>query len=459
MNSYVRDFARSVDATLLSGEAALNEGGDILQVSGLTSIEVSSLAGLASKAGLTWTAEDSSSAQLREGDVFDPAFAPFRFTIEKPAREDTKVIYTIAGLRRWLEDGEGGHTWMHVLSESPFHTWGRRFVVWGQSVPPYAIRQRECTSPIDLVRQSGEPSVPNDIRPWIVDGPSTHYPINDPVFNAWAEVSVGISRRVLANEILVDGTLVFSGPPRFKVSDTQVSSLDIGMLRDLQAALRWVFDDMPQTETRHGLLSSEIARVSERKNNSISADDIVRAIEGAKIAFQIMLSDVGRDSLKAIGELRKSVTEEIGKFADATRQVASAMAGAVFLGLGVIAAKLSSNINQYISALLVLVLLLYVISIVASSNHFLKINERIRSEWKNRYYKFLGDNDYVEFVIKPLDAARRGFQFVAWISVILSVLLAVGVVCFVNITPVEVANSIGTSKGAMSNSATPADGS
>ena len=119
-----------------------------------------------------------------------------------------------------------------------------------------------------------------------------------------------------------------------------------------------------------------------------------------------------RDRTKQAPDL----TEEINKTADTARQLATAVAGAVFLGLGVVAARVTSSAPPTILIALSLVLGAYVGAIIYTSAHYMGLQEDLRSDWKQRFFSFLGTEDYRKLVTDPLAAAKKGFVIVSWIA-------------------------------------------
>ncbi|MGN8119949.1 hypothetical protein [Labrys sp. 22185] len=131
--------------------------------------------------------------------------------------------------------------------------------------------------------------------------------------------------------------------------------------------------------------------------------------------------------------MRKAVSEEINKTADTARQLATAVAGAVFLGLGVVAARVTSTAPPAILIALSVVLGAYVGVIIFASTHFMWLQDRLRSDWKQRFFSFLGTDDYKKLVTTPLEEAKHGFMVVSWIAGIISATMVLGVILFVTI--------------------------
>src|SRR5690606_34146072 len=140
----------------------------------------------------------------------------------------------------------------------------------------------------------------------------------------------------------------------------------------LQASAAWVFDNDREAESRHILLANEIARAS---NNGTEfsrcfGTQISDCLSGAKITYQMMLSDLSRDTLKALGDLRKVITEETAKVTDVTRQLIGGVSAALAVGFGLIATRLSTNTNPWLIAAVMILVAVYVAVIIYSGLQF-----------------------------------------------------------------------------------------
>ncbi|UJQ94137.1 hypothetical protein [Mariluticola halotolerans] len=428
MSLSLKKFGRRLDTLSAENRVLLNEGVDSIVLSELSAADATEVAELIADAGLTWNGENAADGSVASGEEFDSALEPYRFTVDKPAMEQVAVLFTLVGLGQWLERDLPSIGWKHIQTKQPFNTLARRFLTWDDKSQPKAqeIRRPE---PRNLVRESGDPSVPSRIDPWLLDIPLSLMPLGDPVFDEWARYSIQVARRCLASEILADGTIVYAGPPKMKVDgkvDLQVSK---DLLFQFQRALRWVYETEHQSEIRHSLLGAELSRHS--LAGDITAATLESSIEGAKIAYRLSLSDLSKDSLKAIADVRKAVTEEINKTADTARQLTTAVAGAVFLGLGVVAARVTSNAPPAILIALSFVLAAYIGAIIFASAHYMRLQEDLRSDWKQRYFSFLGVKDYEKLVTAPLAAAKKGFVIVSYIAGFISAAMVIGVIILV----------------------------
>src|SRR3546814_5084282 len=119
-----------------------------------------------------------------------------------------------------------------------FNPWGG-----GDVFAPAAVTK----SPLDVVREASEARlVPADIRKWLLRGDVTNALWRDKAFQTFATVSAPALVRSLASEVVGQGAVVFSGPPRLNIAlpkNDLVQELDLEGYRNLQAAVSWVYED------------------------------------------------------------------------------------------------------------------------------------------------------------------------------------------------------------------------
>jgi hypothetical protein len=155
------------------------------------------------------------------------------------------------------------------------------------------------------------------------------------------------------------------------------------------------------------------------------------ALEGARIAYQFGVTEQSKDTLKALSDLRKAVSDEAAKLSETTRSLGAAVVGAVFGNIALIVARLTLPANaQFVGAaavLLGLVLTIYVGATIGSGVQFLRIQRDLRRDWKDRLYRFLSTEEYQAMVNRPAERAERSFKIAAWCGggMCLGLLLAV----------------------------------
>jgi len=226
----------------------------------------------------------------------------------------------------------------------------------------------------------------------------------------------------------VNSDIDFAGPPKITLEGVGVyepARLGSDAFFALQSAVKWVYDLDREVETRKKLFGIEFARSVKNRGKAYVAfsEGCSDALEGAKIAHQFGLAEVSRDALKSMADLRKSVADETTKIADATRQLSLSIAGAMFYGLGLIAARLGSVANPYLLDAMAAVGLGYVAAIIWITHRNLKQQADLRKRWRGKFYDFLRTDDYRIMVTEPVEESEGSLRFAMKCAGTLSLLL------------------------------------
>lgn len=368
-------------------------------------------------------------------DNLSEAFAPFRVTFDKPQRADgSLIILTNSGFATFLRSSHPANNWRVARIGVTLHTRGRTFMSWDA--------QDTCTvgavtkSPRALVRETAaQRQAPEDIRPWIVVDET--YAFNDAASRTWADACVIANLNAVPDEIESNtGNLKFKGPPRLSLScndaaDGPFAQLGLEAFRKLQQVVNWIYENEREAEVRHLLFSAEIARSGGGIDDAFVRlkRDCSAAFDGAKIAYQMSISDLGKDTLKALSDLKKSVTEDTSKIADATRQTVTAVASALAVGFGLLAARVASAASPWLVFGVMIIVALYVGAIVYSGYSFILLQRKLRVDWQPRLYRFLSDEDFMRMVKTPSADAETVFFWTAKIGIAAIILLLIAFGC------------------------------
>lgn len=347
--------------------------------------------------------------------------APFRVVVRKPPAPAGCVrLLTDSAFREWLLH-EADASWCQVARLSgAFDTQAVRFTPWTAAGDDF-LAADQTASPRSLVRDhSRNPAAPLDIRPWLLSDVEVAYYDNSS-FRIWMSQATKNIFYSLPDEIdSVLGALKFKGPPRLtlEVSPeplTSVNELQPQGFKDLQRATRWVFDNAREAEMRHVLLATEIARsgVSSSSAGLYLREHIAAALDGAKIGYQASLSQLSADTLKALADLRKAVTEETAKVTEATRQISGAVAAALAIGVGLMAARVTSSASSTLIAAVMVVAAAYVGMVVLSGVQFARLQKGLRKGWQPRLYRYLPPSEYETLVLSP---TRKAETALFWVS-------------------------------------------
>lgn len=428
-------------------KALISEGAMSLVASNLSAETTLEVVRSAAKGGWPFSIADSHGTEYGIEEV-DADFEPFRVALEKPlsseqSASDDLFIATEVGYRGFLRKGHSASCWRILGLTSAFSTRARIYCGWKESLPLMASPATKA--PRLLVKESANVrTVPEDVRHWLL---AEGYALksSDPFQVIWAAYALNYLTRCFANEIDSTGTtLIFKGPPKLNLTISHVADggeqESLASFEVVQEAAGWVFDSAREAEVKHILLSTEIARSG--RADGLAGDyfrEYLRgALDCAKIAYQMAVSEITKDTLKSLGELRKAVTEETSKATDATRQAVAAIATALTVGLGLIAARLTVQINPYLISLVMCVAFGYTLMSVVSGRKFITIQQKVRHDWQPKLYRFLSGEEYRKMVTEPISEVEKLFNRVSRLGLSMLGVSAIGVVIFAFVYEVPV---------------------
>lgn len=422
------------------GRALISESASTLIVSRLRLDAMHLVTEAATRAGWQFLVADSQGTECDPADT-DEDYEPFRVDLQKPAPAsqatgDHLYLATLIGFKTFLKRGHPATHWHLLGLNTSFMTRARAYGGWEDE---RAYEDSPASkSPRLLVKESATVrTVPEDVRHWLLAEGQTLQ--SDDTFHlVWAMEAFDALSRCLANEIDATGNrLTFKGPPKLNLdfANESAEAADSPRFSDfevVQDAAAWVFDNTREAEIKHILLSAEIAR-SGRADGQMTEyfrEYLAAALECAKIAYQMAVSEITKDALKSLGDLRKAVTEETSKATDATRQAVAAIATALTVGVGLIATRLTLQINPFLISVVMAVALCYTAMNVFSGWKFIDIQKRLRKEWQSKLYRYLSTVEYKKMVADPIDDAERMFSRASLVGLSILSAVAIGVIAF-----------------------------
>jgi hypothetical protein len=429
-------------------QALLTEGDTSLTVSGLTAASASKVVQAATKAGWQIGIFDKEGNDYEEAELSDE-IGSFRINIQKPSRTpnellDTLYVVTHQGFSDFLENGHPARKWKLLHLVTAFSCQSRIFGNWDT---PLTLNERPATKPPRLlVKESATTrEVPEDVRQWLLDEGST-LAENEFLHQLWAAHAFVALSRCVANEVDQQGNkLIFKGPPKLslefiKDQKPTAGSVLLASFQPLHDAALWVYESTKDAEAKHILLATEIAR-SGRSDGEVLTyfnEHLSSAFECARIAYQMSISEITKDTLKSLGDLRKAITEETSKATDATRQTIAAISTAMTVGVGLIAARLAVGIQPTLIATVMLIVFSYTALVAHTGWGFIKIQRALRKEWQSKLYRFLSTDEYKKMVGDPAADSERAFALTALGGLFCLSLLVIGVVYFgFNLEPIK----------------------
>lgn len=418
---FIENLAARLDA--LDGEGAfVTEAEGAVTVSNLDAAYAQEVLQLTEKLGWAARAYDGADNEWTDGQL-DEAYEPFRIVLDKPQGPNGALrLLTNTGFAAWLERDDGHKHWEIARLPKSINAQGVCFTPWDVA-PEETAADAPQRSPRMLVREFiGQREVPIGLERWLLRD-NLELPLTDAAVAVWVNAATRKLMLVLPDAFDAETrTLRFKGPPRLDLkmpsSDDDVTQTikDEGWLA-LQEAVRWVFEIERETEMRHILLATELARCGNSGDDALAYFhvNLADAHEAARIAYQVQLAGISSDALKTLSELRRSVTDETAKVADATRQIITAVAGALAIGVGLIAARLTTTTSPLVITLIMVIAGAYVAITILSGVLFALLQRRVRTEWQPRLYRFLSKQDYAALVGGPARTAENAL----WLSSLL----------------------------------------
>lgn len=417
-------------------QALITEGNLTLIVSDLSAETARSIKKAAVTAAWSFTIYDCASSETDVDDE-DEDFGPFRVELEKPlpeahVQEQALYVATEVGFKAFLVNGHSAARWHLLGLTQPFNTRARAYCGWGEG--SNYTESQATKSPRLLVKESATVrKVPEDVRHWLLEEGHV-LDEADPLHMLWAGQAFGALSRCFANEIDTSGSkLTFKGPPKLNLTIREAvegsPSISLKDFEVVQEAAAWVFDNAREAEVKHILLSAEIAR-SGRADGEVQEyfrENLAAALDCARIAYQMAVSEITKDTLKSLTDLRKAVTEETSKATDATRQAIAAISTALTVGLGLIAARLTLQINPYLISIVMAVAVGYTVLNVMSGRKFINIQRKLRKDWQPKLYRFLSEAEFKKMVGDPIEQAEGLFYKVSCRGIAMLGVAALGI--------------------------------
>ena len=425
----VPDLATKLD-TLDAAGSFVTEAESVITVSDVPLSETREVARHCDGLGWKVTFQDKRENKWSSDELAEE-YAPFTIIIQKPdAPADVLRLVSNAGLLDWLSRADDRRVWQIGSLQTAFRTFAIAFEPWdSRSLEPH--QHVETRAARRLVREATViRQVPESINRWLLSEPED-FPTDDGAAATWANLAAFKLTLVLPTEL--DGErqiLRFNGPPRLDLKVPSelseiLANLSMEGFLSLQAAVDWVFEIEREAEMRHILLATELARSrgSEDVTETFLKENIADALAGAKTAYQMQLAGMSGDALKALSELRKAISEDTAKTADGTRQIITAVAGALAVGVGMIAARLSGTVNPDLLKIVLGLAATYVAITILSGALLTRLQRKTRKAWQPRLYRFLPTSDYDALVSNPAKTAERTLLGASVLGVVAIILM------------------------------------
>ncbi|CAA2158976.1 hypothetical protein MBRA_04218 [Methylobacterium brachiatum] len=350
-----------------------------------------------------------------------------RVTLTYAPQDGAEHLFTPEGWRSLLLDADRAcrvSTVRLAFLGAPdgFRTRGHTVEPWIDAPARAPIQDpRPEAGPRRVVRsQSPELMAPPRIEPYVAGAAK----VEGPAALAWREAAGKMIALSLPNELYRDGAtpmaMLAGQPPRKLVLGDGGPGAD--GFDAQQAAAAWVYLEGADVEVRHTFLSAELSRewTAGESFRAGLPKRIAPALDSARLLYKAHLRAGSKDTLKALSDLRKTLSDEVQKLLQQSRDLSAAVwrdvavaIGALIVRLAIDAAKGGGSGGAGFAWLYVVVAayvgISYAVS-VSTNRRFLGVVEASRSAWRTKLYGFLDDADYDALADGPLAGAMAAYR-------------------------------------------------
>ena len=105
------------------------------------------------------------------------------------------------------------------------------------------------------------------------------------------------------------------------------------------------------------------------------------------------------------------------------KALTTAIAVAIATGIGLVATRSTSTGDPRVLSSVAGIVALYLIAVTLSGWQYLRLQKRLRAQWRQRLYRFIPSEDYAAMVTKPAAEAERPYHFMGVIGLMIAVAL------------------------------------
>lgn len=369
-----------------------------------------------------------------------------RLEISKPWKDGVAYFFTEEGFSRELKNSQftGTISLAFIAADfEPFRSAGCKFDMWSAFAPKPDLVPVVRTSPKKYVRDIGVNVLPSCAEFWIADGDA---PRKSAVYDHWSEAAAQLLPLMIVNEVWsLDGKLLVTvkGPRKRELECQREMALSEAGFRSLSEAVKWVYENPREIEVKHTLLTNEICREWPPEVNILGVGItiiIAEALESSKRAYQAHVHEKTKDMLKALADLRKSISEETARTSQQTRDLIAGLWRDFVVAIGAIGLRLASGQSGGALALstatrlfMIGIAMFLVVSVALTfiNNYKLRRSGSMgREVWHQKIHDVLSSKDFSDLTRVPLHEVDVAYRITASVVAVSYVVLLVAVVGF-----------------------------
>lgn len=424
--AFGREYARLVAELARSPNAALSETPEECRVDDVTCGDAAALARIAAAARLA-TSEGFGDIRAYGSisDEIDLATCLF----EDVAAERLAVVLSKARSSGWcyfVTERGFGMALDDRLVASPLAIWiasdFQPFSTATLTVSPWdGPRVHEPNAermerPRKFVRDLTHGRAPLEIAPWVLNEvPSDR----SGAFTAWCEKAVERLAYSIPGEIRIvegDQKVVLKGPRAAPIPVAPPrSEWATGIIQELTEAVTWVYALPREAEARFQFLNNHLS-LDWREGSSWPSgltETLPGSLAGAREAYAFHLQDQSKDALKSLGDLRKSLQDEVAKAQSATRDLLSSLWRDLAVAGVVLALKAPIGATPALRWVTIATAVLLGVSLgftLFANRRFTALADEARAAWRRKLYAFVSDADWLVLVERPLGRGKRVYR-------------------------------------------------
>lgn len=334
-------------------------------------------------------------------------------------------LFTIEGWRTFLLQDNKLCQYKHIYGL--FITEGFQTISWHVN-PWKEIQPLKADDETAIIKPSVTKSIikcystaflpPDAITPWILE---TSGEKTDEAMKLWKLLGCRELSKCFVNELFFAEKMMvgLAGKPPRKIAfgDETAALLAFDII---QEAAKWIFLEGNETELKHTFLSSELAREWPADLNFCEGMmlRLPSALESARLMYKAHIRIGGKDTMKSLGDLRKTLAEDTQKIIQQSRDLSSSLWKDMALVISVLVVRYSLDAVKSVGLqkIYTLVFCGIAVYIVISYGMSVYINrqtisllERVRTTWRTKLYGFLDEQDYQELARRPVKDAMGSY--------------------------------------------------
>lgn len=356
----------------------------------------------------------------------DIAAGKLSLRFEKAPREGWCCFLTVKGFRDALGDGLIATPACVAVAGTfaPFASMTMSVTTWdGPRSPPAPDAGKPPQRPRKFIRDLTDGLAPKSVEPWLLTVPPSQ---KSDVYAAWCEVAAQRLAYGLPSEfrdIEDEPKVVLKGPRStpIDIADPPQGWGTKGIVI-LSEAASWIYVEEPKTaETRFLFLNNHLSlawRDGDRWPEGLTSV-LGEALVSAREAYGFHVEGETKEALKALGELRKNILEDVTKAQGATRDLISslwrdfAIAGVVLAFRSPVAQSVTGGGGnlRYVAPATALMLVLSLVVTVLSNFVFAILANWAREDWRKKLYPFVTRTEWKKLVKTPIARTRWVYRF------------------------------------------------